>query len=722
MIVEKENEFCVYKEGEDKQPVGESLGCHPSKEEARAQRRALYANMENENKSVKAVGDWELEVLAIPFGDVNNLDSDGEFFSSKTNLHLDTFKTPLIPYYHSFGPDNKPLDTPEIIGKPKGYEIRPDGVWWRVVLDKTNEFAKRIWEAAKQGLARASSGSIAHLVRKAMNGEILEWPLAEISLIDMGDNRAPANKWAVALPVMKSVYDQAGMILPDIQPANTPEVGEAGEDKPADAVVGNSKIGAMKMDEKEMKSAIDSALTAFEAKQKADAEAKAAADKAEKERVDAAVLAAKAEWEKEAAKSNRLPLGGKAPIVTKYSDSKFDNLDASEQAVLVGMLKAAKKDVSETAIKSLAAKLEEDKSPVGEEARKAMKAVGMKASEIDYSTYASYGDEWVGAAYSQAIWDAVRMESVIVDKLPQVEFRQGVESMIIPIESTDPIFYKVAQATATESTLKVPQATVSNSPLGTGSQSLTLAKLGGRTIFTGEMEEDSLIPWVAQLKKQLVASGKSYLDSAIIDGDTEASASTNINDIAGTPAATDWFMVFNGFRKLALVTNTDNSRAGGALTVEDFMETLKLVGTAGIGGLDPVKCAFLSDVNTYYKALQLEEVKTRDVFGAPVIENGVLTGMWGHKYYVSADMHKASAARKAQVADGKIDLDTTEDNVSGSLLAVRWDQWMFGWKRRMTMEITRIPNADSSEIVALMRCGLIYRDTEASAITYGITV
>jgi len=38
------------------------------------------------------------------------------------------------------------------------------------------------------------------------------------------------------------------------------------------------------------------------------------------------------------------------------------------------------------------------------------------------------------------------------------------------------------------------------------------------------------------------------------------------------------------------------------------------------------------------------------------------------------------------------------------------------------MEVTRIANADSWEIVALSRWGLAYRDVEASAISYNLTV
>lgn len=44
-IVRKQGEqFCVYRQGADGEPVGPSRGCHPTQEQAQAQQRALYAN------------------------------------------------------------------------------------------------------------------------------------------------------------------------------------------------------------------------------------------------------------------------------------------------------------------------------------------------------------------------------------------------------------------------------------------------------------------------------------------------------------------------------------------------------------------------------------------------------------------------------------------------------------------------------------------------------
>jgi hypothetical protein len=433
----------------------------------------------------------------------------------------------------------------------------------------------------------------------------------------------------------------------------------------------------------------------------------------------------------EFAKTKRLPFSAEdAPITAKFGElGKYDNLDVADQALLIGILDNAKREnvsklgPSGDAYKALAIKITEDKTRVGAMGMKAMLKAGVpyKSDEVMQQDLASYGDEWVGIAYSQALWEAIRVGTFVADNLPAFEVPPGMESIFLPIESTDPTWYKVAETTDHDSTMLFPVASVTSSKVTTGRVQLTLAKMGCRVPWSGELEEDSLIPFVAEVRRKIEISGSEQLEHAIIDGDTDTTASTNINDIAGTPAATDLFLLFNGFRKSPLVTTTANSRDGGALDENDFLETVKLMGTGGKNGADVNKVAFIQDANVRWKSLELATVKTRDVFGSPTIENGVLSGIWGYKVHTSYNMHYRQASLKANSA-GKVDLDTAGNNTTGSLLAVRWDQWQLGYRRRMTIETTRYPRSDSSEIVALMRLGLIQRDTEASAVSYNITV
>ena len=134
-----------------------------------------------------------------------------------------------------------------------------------------------------------------------------------------------------------------------------------------------------------------------------------------------------------------------------------------------------------------------------------------------------------------------------------------------------------------------------------------------------------------------------------------------------------------------------------------------------------MKVEFIVDPNVAWKAMELAEVKTRDVFARPTVENGKLAGLWGYNINTSYFMHYKSAARKCNTA-GKVDQDTTTNNTTGSILAVRFDQWLMGYRRRMTLETTRVARADATEIVALMRLGMINRDGEAAAISRNITV
>jgi hypothetical protein len=403
---------------------------------------------------------------------------------------------------------------------------------------------------------------------------------------------------------------------------------------------------------------------------------------------------------------------------------------------MVGVLDTAKQygqskgGASTAAFKALGMRLESEESRKSEPltvARNAMKMAGIKANEINQSTLASYGDEWVGVAYSGELWRSIRHATFVLQNLPnQMEVPQGAESVVIPLESTDPVWYKVAQsASLSANPGGIPTNTVTASNLGTANNTLTLAKMGARVLWTGELEEDAVLPYVAQLRSQLTTSGAEYLEHVLIDGDTATGATTNINDIGGTPGGDEAFLLLNGFRKSPLVTTTANSRDGGALAVEDYLETVKLMGLAGKNAINKSSVSFIIDPWTHWKSLELTEVKTQDVFSAPTIENGTLMNIWGYDVNTSIHMHKANQdatyGLKANSA-GKLDLDTASNNTTGVILAVRWDQWQFGWRRRMTLETTRIPAADATEIVSLMRFGMVQRDTEASTISYNLTL
>jgi HK97 family phage major capsid protein len=659
--------------------------------------------------AVKALGNGKVGGYLVQFSSANDPDLNGEYFTANTDFDVEDGAATAVYYHHG-------LDKTIKARKLGTGTIKKDavGMWVEAQLSLRDEYEKHIYKLAEQGKLGWSSGTAVHLAEYKPAGkatEIIRWPLG----LDASLTPTPAEPRTRVLPLKSYDPPQATLTGPEGQRSEAS----------ADAT---TSTGIKTMDEETKRMIAESVAAAI----KADREAQAAAAQAaadEKARTDAAVKAALDEQAKQWASGQRLPDSGTVEVGTpmKFSAlNKYGSLGAGDTALLIGILEAHNQHrgggrAPENAYKALAIKLDEAQTENGEMFRWALKSAGIKANEVQYSTLSGFGDEWVGVEYSTSLWGSIRQNTFVIDLLRQINIPQGAESVVLPLEGADPTWYKVPQTTAINATTGRPDATVPSSRAATGNSTMTVAKMGARSLVSGELEEDSMIPFMAQLRMQIATSGAEMLEHAIIDGDTDATATTNINDIGGTPAATDLFLLMDGFRKLPLITNTANSRAGGTLTSGDFLATVKLLGASGINSVDISKVVLISDINTHWTSLELADVKSRDVFAAATIETGKLTGIYGYRHYVSPWMHYMSATRRANTA-GKVDQDTTANNTTGSILAVRPDQWYFGWKRRMTLETQRFPDADTTQIVALARVGLKYRDTEAAAISYGLTV
>src|SRR5574341_1246415 len=65
MIVNKGEEFCVYKQDDNKRPVGDPVGCHETHDKAVTQLRALYVNVKESVQPITA--STEIVVGSIRF-------------------------------------------------------------------------------------------------------------------------------------------------------------------------------------------------------------------------------------------------------------------------------------------------------------------------------------------------------------------------------------------------------------------------------------------------------------------------------------------------------------------------------------------------------------------------------------------------------------------------------------------------------------------------------
>jgi len=201
----------------------------PNKEQAISKLTALYKREGLPTPgsvaakfSVKVAGNWELDVLGNPYGP----DSDGQWFDENSQI-VSGSEIPVV-YYHSLDDGgNGFASVPVVIGKAINPTKKSDGTWWHVILDKAKEKAAKVWQAAQQGAAVASSGAIEYLSRleiggkmrpydKRVPGRIAVWHMGELSLWENNTGkRRQAHPYAVAVPALKATYEQAGLTFPD---------------------------------------------------------------------------------------------------------------------------------------------------------------------------------------------------------------------------------------------------------------------------------------------------------------------------------------------------------------------------------------------------------------------------------------------------------------------------------------------------------------------------
>ena len=156
--------------------------------------------------------EWLLKVLGIPFSDNKNKDIHSEYFSEKTEIGMEVGDARPVFYFHGDNPDGIPEAAPEVIGRATLAKKDKRGWWFDVILNRSSKYAKRIINAAADGLARASTGTAGYLKRWAMDGEITLWPVAELTLVDKGEGRIAANDLAIVS--LKAIYEEEGIELP----------------------------------------------------------------------------------------------------------------------------------------------------------------------------------------------------------------------------------------------------------------------------------------------------------------------------------------------------------------------------------------------------------------------------------------------------------------------------------------------------------------------------
>ena len=151
-----------------------------------------------------------LHILSIPFGGVlRGKDYAGEYFSPRTNLHLDVVKGP-IPLLYDHGEDR--VIGKSAIGVADADTYRKDelGWWIDAQLDRHHKYYAALKVLIDKEAIYGSTGSPSALNRKTADGEILDWWTVDQTLTPI-----PCNILSIVAPgVARKHYREAGLGAP----------------------------------------------------------------------------------------------------------------------------------------------------------------------------------------------------------------------------------------------------------------------------------------------------------------------------------------------------------------------------------------------------------------------------------------------------------------------------------------------------------------------------
>ncbi len=239
-------------------------GCRCELEKVPKGARAMMHKIRtSDGGAVRAVLDGKkriLEVLAAPFGSPSNLDRYDQYFTARTDFMIEVGDRRPTLYLHGFSPRKRLMKNTPTLGVATVSRIDEQGLWMQTELDNS-ELATRTWKSALLGNAKASTGSIPHLVRppalrsgKWPPGPVLCWPLVELSIYDGETGVPPASEDAIVLP-LRALFEEHSITLPDNF--------EAGEDKKYKVAKRNLDLeGDIEMDPKELKKLIAEGVAA----------------------------------------------------------------------------------------------------------------------------------------------------------------------------------------------------------------------------------------------------------------------------------------------------------------------------------------------------------------------------------------------------------------------------------------------------------------------------
>lgn len=540
---------------------------------------------------------------------------------------------------------------PALIGQIEAMQPDSVGLWVEAQLDLRRRWALAVLDLVRQGALGWSSGSLPHLVEIEADGHIRRWPIVEGSLTP-----TPAEPRYTDAVAVKMAYQALGL-----------------------------PVGRLALDEPQNREQVKDNPGGSMAIHEHDHSANGGAIK-------------------------RLPAAQSTSTPSVEVRSKYAGLDAVDMAFMHTWLSRSGQWAPSAAfMRELASKtyraVERGELDAG-----AVRDLPVKSDELMHTGLSGYGSEWVPDVWSSELWRKARAENVILPLLRS--FEMPANPYELPISGTDPTVYYVPETQDEDDLTLGASNPIPDSQIGSGKVTLSARKLALRVGFSAELIEDAALPLIPLYREQALRVMADAIDHVLLNGDTETGATGNINSDNAAPEGTAKYLVFDGLRKLPLVTTAANALDANGVPTVALLRTARFLMPSRYA-LRPKDCAWIVDGSTYAKLLSDSNLATVDKFGPhATVLTGEIAKVDGVPVLVSSEMGLTQA-------DGKAN---TTGNTKGQAVCVYRPGWVVGYRRRVAATMDYLPYYDAYQMVATVRLAFAPFDDYVASLLYNITV
>lgn len=715
--------------------------------------------------ALKAYEEGKIGGYLVVWGSPQQRDLHGEYFTRNTDLKLDWYPVRPVLWHHGLDKQIKATE----IGIITTLKQDDYGLYAEAQLDINHEdpvkrlYARRAYKLVQEGKLGWSSGSAPNLVDVTPDGQINTWAIIEGTLTP-----TPAEPHRTNVQAIKALISA----LPEEdEPPKEPEAKEAAETSQGKSALfirpiqltykgksimgfDMSKIEALRSEGFDAEQILKIIGVVGSETETEVEEVAGMADDVPVVPEDTMGMSAKTEkliqdkvnaaienYKKTAPAPEIAPMHRETPaqqqaqqssLVVGKTFTKYSQLTPQEMSFM-DLIKRGRSMKQGNYVEPLGTEFYREALEKTQQAVKAGKIIldsddanrimAIKANELDNTGNAASAGNWVPELWYSDLWERARVENQVLPQFQTIEMPSQVFNL--PIESTDPTVYHVPETTnasqltlASESDTAIPSSVVQ-----AGKVQLTAEKLALRVGFSAEMEEDSIIPFIPQLRNQAMLSMMGAMDNVLLNGDTTTGTS-NIN-LEGTNVQTSdhyrW-TAFNGLRHLPLVTNTDLLVNGSGAT-----PTLQMIRQAyykmyslaqfndNVYSIDPANLVMFVDVPTYGKMLNINEllVYMTNGRGSTVNTGGVPT-IDGIEVIPSAQL--LPSATNGFVSG------TPANNTRGQIVIAAKRGWYVGFRRRINSALDYLSYYDSYQLTLTVRFAFINRDNYSASLLYNLGI